>query len=135
MQKEDALKSKLLYKALLISLKVIPMLMAFCYMLNTAFAFINIDTPVLSNLAGVSLFTWLFLYLASIVFRFCVYHRMFLYYIAIIDILNIVDYYIGIPIGTFELLMLQSIIACCTLFIILYLYVKHNKKYPLGNYK
>lgn len=125
---EEVLKSKMLYKALLISLKIIPMIMAFCYMLNTAFAYLDIDTPVLSNLAGVSLFTWLFLYLASIVFRFCLYHRMFLYYIAVIDILNITDYYIGIPINTFYFLMLESVIACISLFIILFLYVKTNQK-------
>lgn len=49
---KEAIKSKLLYKALLISLKIIPMIVAFCYMLNTAFAYLDIDTPVLSNLAG-----------------------------------------------------------------------------------
>lgn len=55
MAKEDVLRSEVLYKVLLGSLKIIPMLIAMCYMLNTALAYIDIDIPVLSNLAGMSL--------------------------------------------------------------------------------
>lgn len=136
MVKEDVLRNKVLYKALLGSLKIIPILIAMCYMLNTALAYIDIDIPVLSNLAGMSLFTWIFIYLASIVFKFCAYHRMFLYYILVTDVLNIVDYdvlnivdyYVGIPISDFNLMMVHSVITGLALFIILYLYVKHNKQ-------
>lgn len=128
MVKEGVLRNKVLYKALLGSLKSIPVLIAMCYMLNTALAYIDIDIPVLSNLAGMSLFTWIFIYLASIVFRFCAYHRMFLYYILVTDVLNIVDYYVGIPISDFNLMMVHSVITGLALFIILYLYVKHNKQ-------
>lgn len=128
MVKEGVLRNKVLYKALLGSLKIIPILIAMCYMLNTALAYIDIDIPVLSNLAGMSLFTWIFIYLASIVFRFCAYHRMFLYYILVTDVLNIVDYYVGIPISDFNLMMVHSVITGLALFIILYLYVKHNKQ-------
>lgn len=104
------------------------MLIAMCYMLNTALAYIDIDIPVLSNLAGMSLFTWMFVYLASIVFKFCAYHRMFLYYILITDLLNIVDYYVGISMSDFNLMMLHSVIIGLTLFIVLYLYVKNHKR-------
>lgn len=128
MAKEDVLRSKVLYKVLLISLKIIPMLIAMCYMLNTALAYIDIGIPVLSNLAGMSLFTWMFVYLASIVFKFCAYHRMFLYYILITDLLNIVDYYVGISMSDFNLMMLHSVIIGLTLFIVLYLYVKNHKR-------
>lgn len=128
MAKEDVLRSKVLYKVLLISLKIIPMLIAMCYMLNTALVYIDIDIPVLSNLAGMSLFTWMFVYLASIVFKFCAYHRMFLYYILITDLLNIVDYYVGISMSDFNLMMLHSVIIGLTLFIVLYLYVKNHKR-------
>lgn len=38
MVKADVLRSKVLYKALLISLKIIPMLIALCYMINTVLA-------------------------------------------------------------------------------------------------
>lgn len=124
MAKEENLKSKSLYKLLLIMLKYIPMLIALFYVINTATAYIGIDIPVLSNIAGMSLLTWIFMYLSAIVFRFCLYHRMFLYYILATDIINIIDYYVGIPITNFELLMLHSVITGVSLFIILYVYIR-----------
>lgn len=98
------------------------MVIALCYMLNTM-SYIE----SLSNIAGVSLLTWIFLYLASVVLEFCSYHRMFLWYILIDDVLNIVDYYWNIPISTDNLIRIHNILAGITLFIVLILYVKSNK--------
>lgn len=111
-----------LHKLLLLVLKYIPMVIALCYMLNTMFYI-----EPLSNIAGVSLLTWVFLYLASVVFEFRSYHRMFLWYILIDDILNIVDYYWNIPISTDNLIRIHNILVGITLFIVLILYVKDNK--------
>ena len=111
-----------LQRLLLLVLKYIPMVIALCYMLNTM-----LYIEPLSNIAGVSLLTWVFLYLASIVFEFCSYHRMFLWYILIDDILNIVDYYWNIPISTDNLIRVHNILAGITLFAALILYVKSNK--------
>ena len=111
-----------LHKLLLLVLKYIPMVIALCYMLNTMFYI-----EPLSNIPGVSLLTWIFLYIASVVFEFCSYHRMFLLYILIDDILNIVDYYWNIPISTDNLIRIHNILAVITLFIVLVLYAKSNK--------
>ena len=118
----ERLRRSSFHKLLLLVLKYIPMVIALCYMLNTMFYI-----EPLSNIAGVSLLTWVFLYLASIVFEFCPYHRMFLWYILIDDILNIVDYYWGIPISTDNLIRVHNILAGVTLFAALILYVKSNK--------
>lgn len=125
---EESLKSKYLYKVLIITLKYIPMVISFMYIINTILSYFYINLSVLSNIAGISLLPWLFMYLSSVVFRFCLYHKMFLYYILITDLINITDYYIGIHIGNLELLMLHSFITGISLFIILYLYVKSNRK-------
>ena len=109
-------------------LKYIPMLISFIYTLNTFTAFVGIDIPAANNIAGMSLLTWIFVYIATIVFKFCIYHRIFLYYILIVDIINIIDYYIGIPISDFQLLMLHSIITGISLFMILFLYLKIKRK-------
>ena len=111
-----------LQKLLLLVLKYIPIVIALCYMLNTMFYI-----EPLSNIAGVSLLTWIFLYLTSVVFEFCSYHRMFLWYILIDDVLNIVDYYWNIPISTDNLIRIHNILAVITLFIVLVLYAKSNK--------
>ena len=118
----EKLRRSNLHKLLLLVLKYIPMVIALCYMLNTM-----LYIEPLSNIAGVSLLTWIFLYLASVVFEFCSYHRMFLWYILIDDVLNIVDYYWSIPISTDNLIRIHNILAVITLFIVLVLYAKSNK--------
>ena len=118
----ERLRRSSFHKLLLLVLKYIPTVIALCYMLNTI-----LYIEPLSNIAGVSLLTWIFLYLASVVFEFCSYHRMFLWYILIDDVLNIVDYYWNIPISTDNLIRIHNILAGITLFIVLILYVKSNK--------
>ena len=118
----ERLRRSSFHKLLLLVLKYIPTVIALCYMLNTI-----LYIEPLSNIAGVSLLTWVFLYLASIVFEFCSYHRMFLWYILMDDILNIVDYYWSIPISTDNLIRVHNILAGITLYVVLILYVKSNK--------
>ena len=123
------------YKLLIIVLKFIPMLTALCYMSSTIFNYFGYNIEPLSNFGGMSLLTWLFIYLASIVFNFCAYHRMFLWYIFIDDLFNIIDYYITIPISTDSILMLHNILIGITLFAVLILYVKDNKNIIRKNNK
>ena len=124
----ENLRSKTLYKAALGLLKVIPMILALVALLNSILSYFCIDLPILSYIGGVSIFTLIFLYLSSYVFRFCPCHRMFLHYVAVIWLINIIDCYIGIPISDLEYLCLQMIVAGISLFIILYLYVNNHKK-------
>lgn len=128
MVKGESLRNKSLYKTLLLLLKYIPIIIALFYIVNTLGALFGIDLPVLSNIAGMSLLTWVFMYLAALVFKFCIYHRMFLYYILVTDIINIINYYIGIPVDSYGIVMIHSVVIGILLFIILYFYVKHNKK-------
>lgn len=116
------------YRLLIIVLKFILMLTALCYMTSTIFNYFDYNIEPLSNLGGMSLLTWVFIYLASVVFKFCSYHRMFLWYVLVDDLVNIVDYYWNIPISTDNILMLHNIWIGITLFIILILYVKDNKR-------
>lgn len=115
------------YKLLILVLKFIPMLTALCYMTSTIFNYFDYNIEPLSNIGGMSLLTWIFIYLASVVFKFCSYHRMFLWYIPVDDLFNIIDYYWSIPISTDNILMLHNIWIGITLFVILILYVKSNK--------
>ena len=126
--------NKELYKIQLYLLKVIPMVMAFICLLNSTLSYFDIDLPVLSYIAGNSILTIVYFYITSYVFKFCSYHRMFMHYTTITWIINIIDLYIGIPIGDLPYLLLQLIVAGICLFIILYLYVKnHNKSVTIDN--
>lgn len=125
---EESLRSKSLYKIFLILIKIIPMFMAFLCLLNTVLSCFGIDLVILSYIGSTSISTLLFMYLASYIFKFCKYHRMFIHYLGLTWIINILDYYIGIPISTRNILLLYFIISGIFLFLILYFYVKTNKK-------
>lgn len=116
---------KRLYKLTIGVLKIIPMLMTAVTLLNQVLSFFYIDWEVLGFIGGGSALTISFLYIASYCFSFCSYHRMFLHYIVFCDILNLLDYYIGIPISSVALFLINLIVAGISLFIILYLHQKH----------
>lgn len=125
---ENSLRNKSLYKIELYLLKVMPMLLAAIYLINTVLSYYDIVLPALSYIGGLSFIPLLFMYISSYVFRFCSYHRMFLHYIVINDLINLIDYYYTLPISDWELLILHMSIAGISLFIILYLYVKSHSK-------
>ena len=116
--------NKTLYKLELYLIKAIPVILSGIALLNTLLSYFGIDLPLLSYLGGVSVFTIIFFYVSSFAFKFCAYHRMFIHYITINWILNIIDLYIGIPLSDKELLMLYLIITGIMLFITLYLKFK-----------
>lgn len=126
---EENLRSKTLYKIEIGLLKIIPMILAGIYLSNTILSyFLDIDLVLLSYIGGISLLPLIFLYLSSYVFRFCIYHRVFLHYISINEIILILDTHIGLPISDLEYFCLQMNIFGLSLFLFLYLYVKSNKE-------
>lgn len=126
---ERRLKSKSLYKVEMILLKFIPFVLAFTCFLNTVFSYFGIDLEFLAHIGGISLFTLLFLYVSSYVFKFCLYHRLALHYVVINNVLNIYDYYIGIPIDDRNLFIFYLVITFAFLTLILIDYVDNHKEY------
>lgn len=124
----NSLRNRDLYKIELYLLRVMPMLLATIYLVNTVLSYYDIIIPVLSYIGGLSLIPLVFMYTSSYVFRFCSYHRMFLHYIVVNDLINLTDYYYTLPISDWELFILHMSIAGVSLFIILYLYVKGHSK-------
>lgn len=122
---EAKLKNKLLYKVLLYSLKVIPMLLTFITLVNILTSYFNLDLPILSYLVTGLLLS--FIYIASKVFRFCNYHKMFLPYVTLNMLLNIIDYEIGIPTNDWSLFCIYIALSGIFLFIILYMYLNRKK--------
>ena len=100
------------------------MIIAGIALANTVLSYYGIDVPSLSYIGGVSILVVIKFYITSYTYRFCSYHRMFLHYIVITNIINIYDYNIGIPISNRNLFVLHMIITGVSLFIILYLKFK-----------
>ena len=126
-EEKSNVRSKSLYKLFIIILKYIPMIISFCYMSHTILSIAGIDFPLFSMLAGMSILTWIFLYVAAIVFRFCNYHRMFLWYILTSDVINTIDYYVDMSISDLNMFAINVALIGVFLFIILFLYVKSHK--------
>lgn len=95
---EERLRSKFLYKIELVGIKLIPMIIALLYFIDTILDAYGIDVEFISHLFGLALLPWCFLLLSSFVFRFCLFHRLPLYYIALNHLISLIDYYIGIPV-------------------------------------
>lgn len=121
---EERLKSKLLYKLVLYLVKILPIFISGIYLLNTVLSYYGIDTPILSYI--VQFLFILFMYAASYTFRFCSWHRMFIHYIFIVLIINIIDYHLGIPVSNRRIFIAYIILTTGTLFLAFYLKFKHH---------
>lgn len=134
MIQEENLKVSL-YKIEVCLLKVIPIILALGDLINTLLSMFEIDAPIISYIGGISFLPLVFLYLSSYVFKFCEYHRMPLHFIVVNNIINIYDWYIGIPIDLIEMILLEVVLVGITIFIAVYLHEKDNKKLAARNNK
>lgn len=101
-------------------------MIAALYILATILDHIGINTTLLNYV--VYLMFFIFLYVSSYVFKFCEYHRMPIHYSLGINIINVYDVYIGIPVSDYLMLEIYSIFTGIAIFITVYLYVKNHKK-------
>ena len=117
---EEKLNKKMV-KNFVLATKVLPIIIAAIYFLNSTISFFYGNDIPLNYLGGVSLLPVLYLYLASYTFKLCEYYRMYLHYIVVINIINIYDYYIGIPIDDISMYLLCVLLTTITMFIVIYL--------------
>lgn len=97
------------------------MLIALIHFINTTISFFYGNDIPLNYVGGVSLLSVYYLYIASYTFKLCEYYRMFLHYIVICNVLNIIDAYIGIPLSDVNYYIMFVILSIITMFIIIYL--------------
>lgn len=127
---------KTLYKVELLYVKISPMLISLGILLCSILSYLNVDISIVGGyIYGVSLLTTTHMYISSYLYKFCAYHRMFLHYIVISNILYLLDYYIKIPLSDRNLFLLHIIIAGVFLFLILYYYTKRHKDNAENNQK
>ena len=112
------------HKLFLGFLKILPMVMAGLYLMNTILSYFDIDWTIFSYLTGVGVIPWLFILVASYIFKFCEYHRMFLWYIMVNNILCWIDGEFGLPISNRDYFVLHMSIAGVFLFLVLYFHQK-----------
>ena len=118
---ENSKLSNYKYKVFLGFLRIIPMVLAGLFLSNTVLSYFYIDWSIISYLASVGFIPWLFLMIASYLFHFCEYHRMFLWYIMVID------YEYTLPISNKGFFLLHVIVAGIFMFLVLYFHQKCRK--------
>lgn len=101
--------------------KVLPMVLALCHLLNCVFGYFGWNNVILGYISGISILTVSYLYFVSYLIKLCGYYRMFLHYCIVIDIINIYDYYIGIPVNDRNLMFLYGGVTIISMFIIIYM--------------
>ena len=124
MAAEGNLKSSL-YKLEIIIIKVLPFIIAALYILPTILDYIDICSILVNYI--VYLMFFFFLYVSSYVFKFCEYHRMPIHYALGINLINVYDVYVGIPVDNYSMFGIYSIFTGIAIFITVYLYVKGRK--------
>lgn len=123
---EGNLKLKI-SKVLILLLKYIPFITALAYALNSITSCLGVDMLILGNLFHLSAISLIFIYVASSVFKFCIYHRMFLHYILVNNVLSAIDFYFNLNIPNKMYLVISMVLICLTLFLVLYFYLKSKK--------
>ena len=124
---ENSKLSNYKYKVFLGFLRIIPMVLAGLFLSNTVLSYFYIDWSIISYLASVGFIPWLFLMIASYLFHFCEYHRMFLWYIMVNNILCWIDYEYTLPISNKGFFLLHVIVAGIFMFLVLYFHQKCRK--------
>ena len=114
--------NKVSYRLFLFTLKAIPYVIALFYIIFTIGCYFGVELNIIGYIASCSILTWLFLYISSFIFKFCIYHRLPLYYIMLNDIINTIDTYIYLPISTYSFFLLY--IGLTGIFVLLYVYLK-----------
>lgn len=113
-----------LHKSMIITLKLLPMVMAFSFIMNVYCAFVGVGFQVVTHYAGLVIAPLAFMYIASYVHHFCNYHRVFIHYIAVVELLNITDWYFKIPISNEAICIVHFVITAVFLVTAFVMYIK-----------
>lgn len=125
---ESTLKSKTLYKITLLTLKMLPMIMSFSYLIMFVLANTVEDWVIIPHILGTVIAPLAFVYLTSYVFKFCAFHRMFIHYYAFVELLNVTDYYVRIPISDEAITILHDSVTIIFLISVVITYIIKYKK-------
>ena len=106
--------------------QILPFLLSIIGIIHTSlYFFFDIDIRMFSIIGGIGLIPLIYLWIASWCFRFCFHQKIFLYYLILINCINIIDEYYVLPIDTYNYYIIGYITFGCT--IILYAILKYRE--------
>lgn len=113
--------NKQLIKKFVLATKILPISIAAIQFLNMIISFFYGNDIFLNYIGSISLLPILYLYLACYTFKLCNYHRMFLHYSIVVTLINIYDYYIGIPISDISYFIIGLSLTIILMLVVIYL--------------
>ena len=118
--------NKRLYKLTILTLKFLPIVMASAFMISNL---VHISViQMICHIIGINIAQFLFIYLTSYAFKFCNYHRIFIHYLVLIETINAIDWYVGIPISDKAIQIIHIVIALVFIVIAVKMYYNKNIK-------
>ena len=87
------ISNKTLYQLEIKSTKLLPVIIAILYISNTTCSYYYTDIREFSMIGGASLLLLSKLYVSSFTYKLCIHHRIFIYYILVCNIIDIIDYF------------------------------------------
>lgn len=125
--------NKYLIKVELFLLKIFPILIALCYFTSSILSYIGINTMPFMYISGLSLLPIIFMYIASHAFNFCAFHRVFIHYIVINNIIKMFHHFRWFGVRDSTLFKIHIIVAILTVIIGIVVYVKGHKRTIIEN--
>ncbi len=116
--------SKIQLKIVKILTKYSPILIGILYFIASILSCFGIESVLIGLVGTLSFIPFLCLIGFSILFKYCIWHRLPLYYSEIINVISAVDYYFIIPVSNGIMLMFYVLLA--GLFVILAAYYKNK---------
>lgn len=124
---EDVLRKSLI-KIEIKMLRMLLFVMAFFHFLNTVLSYVGYNDIYISNMFGIGTVPLFYIIFSSHTYGFCLYHRLFAYYIGVNNAICFIDYNYELPISDRRYLLLHIIVAFIFLSAIVYLKLKHGKR-------
>ena len=131
--------NKDLYKVDLFLLKLLPVIMVISHIIASYGAIFKVVSgaaiiiQIVSHYLGLVIAPIVFMYISSHVFQFCNYHRMFIHYIAVIELMNVTNWYFQIPITNELYNGIQVFITITFAILALIMYIKKRRQIRLCN--
>ena len=112
----------------MIVIKYIPFIIAFGYFISCICTCFGIVPIIIPNIIYMSPVTSLFILCASFAFRFCIWHRLSIYYALVTHAIVLIDYYSSITLSNWIMLFVYLLSAIIT--ILLGMYNRKQKGEP-----
>ena len=120
--------SRIELKVCKIIVKYAPIVIAIGYFIMSCASCFGVMFPFISSLCYLSIIPFITIYAISKLLKFCIWHRLPLWYCVLVDVLNAIFYYFNLPIIGKPMLAIYLTIAILFIILGMYLKEKHNAK-------